>query len=154
MKDKYFILFLDIDGVLNSIQSVDYIHLAGGDIRYDLCPIAVTNLQILVDRYPIKIVISSDWRRNNEINYLRELLYNQGLRANVIDYTPVCVGARGYEIDKWIKDIIDYIILDDCSDMVMYKEHPGFIFVDDTVGFDRHAMYKVEKFIKGRLNEN
>ena len=115
MNDR--ILFLDIDGVLNSKIFYKYIYKPeDGGSRFDsYCVVLVKRL---VEEFSLKIVISSTWR-NGVVNKLMKELTEHRL----IDYlhedwhTPVLRSAsRGEEIKLWLDnhpEVHNYIILDD-----------------------------------------
>ena len=109
------IIFLDVDGVLNSLQDGSFVRLRT-DSHLKL-------LKQIVDVTGAKIVLSSSWRigptkaRNNLLKRLEEY----GLQ--IMDSTPVLSGAssRGDEIRQWLNEskyeIESFVILDDEDDM-------------------------------------
>ena len=75
------VLFLDIDGVMNSQASAIYWNRKGLDNggfskRHGaFCPIAVSNLTYLLEEVPdLKIVVSSTWRLGETTESMREIL--------------------------------------------------------------------------------
>lgn len=109
------ILFLDIDGVLNSEQ---YIHKVGDAWTGDQIDIeAVNRLNKITEVTKASIVISSSWRIGTTLEQLQELLKTNGVKANIIGTTKVLNTDRSIEIWDWIDDnkaIVDnYVILDD-----------------------------------------
>lgn len=133
------VIFLDVDGVLNSeddllnIQNEDMIN-PGREI-FDR-PLAL--LKSLVDATNAKIVISSSWRVGcakcgRESFYGKELY--ETLKQRLADYnmaaidvTPVInkpMVKRGDEIRKWLNsteyEIESFVILDDEADMCEYN---------------------------------
>jgi histidinol phosphatase-like enzyme len=57
------VIFLDFDGVLNSIQDSIFYSRTKGDYGFKFSPLACSNIQWLLEQDPsIKIVISSTWR--------------------------------------------------------------------------------------------
>ena len=109
------IIFLDVDGVLNSLQDGNSVRLRT-DSHLKL-------LKQIVDATGAKIVLSSSWRightkaRNNLLKRLEEY----GLQ--IMDSTPVLSGAssRGDEIRQWLNEskyeIESFVILDNEDDM-------------------------------------
>ena len=117
------IIFLDIDGVLNSqlfyesprfkkeeqakkcqdpsIERVDW------EI-YDIDPKAMGFLNDLIDKTGAHVVISSTWRNGRETKDLQELFEKAGLKGEIIGKTPICGYGyvRGNEILQWIKNNI------------------------------------------------
>lgn len=176
-KDKF--LFLDIDGVLNSITfskeskqlklqvknkeefaSIPYYAL-------DFDPKAVAYLNDIVETCNFKVVLSSTWRYSHTIEYMNELLKFVGCTFELIDYTPDMMfrnqndgyyGSvpRGVEIKFWLDKNVDtpyefcnYVILDDDSDM-LYNQRDNFYNTDNWFGLHEKIAYQ----IKRRFNKN
>lgn len=123
------ILFLDIDGVLNSEQ---YAHKVGDEWdNNQIDPIAVARLNIITEITGASIVVSSSWRIGETLLSIQQLLKSFNIKANVVGLTKYLHSDRAEEIWDWITDnksIIDnYVILDDdrleakrdCSDPVL-----------------------------------
>jgi len=112
------IVFLDIDGVLNSEQLMTKM---GSDLWGDgsvLDPIAIERLNHLTDVTGAKIVISSSWRIAYEWDELVSILKNSGIKAEVLDKTPrFPYDDRADEIWSWLNNaqesVETYVILDD-----------------------------------------
>lgn len=136
------ILFLDIDGVLNSHQSADYFHRVRGEWNpyEEFCPISVGNLCTILEEVPdLKIIMSSTWRIGiPNLEKLKEIfdalptsIESSLIKSRLIDKTPVHRDSpRGLEIQEWVdvnKDKLtkDFrmVILDDDSDMAHLKPH-------------------------------
>src|SRR5579875_2015565 len=121
------VIFLDFDGVLNSLQFVNYYRRYNGrypDIQKQFCKVACANLQLLLDEIPdAKIVVSSRWRIRKDPQDLKSLLHSMaGVDpARVIDRTTNFGGRpRGHEIADWLEkhsEVKSFVILDDDSDM-------------------------------------
>ncbi len=124
------ILFLDVDGVLNSgaffssgrrVKSHDY------DPRNQIDPEAVKLLSEIIEATGAKIVISSVWRYNHKPGEMQRLLASFGCRCQVVGSTPRSTEshARGKEIDAWLSEggysrrdpVETFVILDDDADM-------------------------------------
>ena len=120
------VVFLDIDGVLNSKNFID----AGGCTKKTKFPSyvsmfidchAVALLKEIVDKTGAKIVISSSWRvdpkRTPEwfVDLFNTLC---GVTFDIIGKTPVLGDFRGDEIKAWLKsvDVDNFVILDDDAD--------------------------------------
>jgi len=157
------VLFLDIDGVLNSHQSIHmYFRKSGGQgVRCDehhFCPIAVSNLLTLFEEIPdLKIVVSSTWRRFSSREELEEMFRMHGVDpAAFIGITPYHPGAhRGLEIQDWLDiakqngmNIEKFAIVDDDSDMAHFRESGDFFKTDGRMGL----MYDVTRRIIDHLN--
>lgn len=131
------ILFLDFDGVLNSISSA---LVWNGYDTFD--PKCVGLVQRLVTQTKAKIVVSSSWR----IGRTRDELLNDIAKAggtallpSIIGVTPLLNGdrGRGDEIASWLdinsKFLIStYVIVDDDSDML---SHQPFVKTSHAHGF-------------------
>lgn len=125
------VIFLDVDGVLNSEK--DLLNAKGDSEIFDR-PLKL--LKHLVDSTKAKIVISSTWRigctRSGRTSFYGEELYKTlekrlaDYQLEIFDITPVIVKPnikRGDEIREWLKEaknkyqIESFVILDDESDM-------------------------------------
>ncbi len=143
------IIFLDVDGVLNSNVLWDehkrLYELTGNqrkfpedDIDHDACVL----LKLIVSKTNAKVVISSTWR----FNYYDFLV--QHLKKYDIDVIgktgrgcSECV--RGNAILTWLKDnkelvgdywvYKNYVILDDDSDM-LYWQKDNFVHINNDTG--------------------
>lgn len=131
------IIFLDYDGVVNTIQWRHYDRNPNhprGEFRADFAMPEdgfVNNFQAICwlnETYlkrPFDIVVTSTWRKAN--NY-KQCLYNGGLhkKIKIIGKTPWLNTYRGKEIQKWIKEHNfkgKFVILDDDADMGKLKNH-------------------------------
>jgi len=141
------IIFLDIDGVLNSNDYFDKQkeNSKAANICFDMIDLeAVKRLQHIVDTTGAKIVLSSTWRFNY-FDKLKAFFRENGFTFEIIDRTgrgcSDCV--RGNEIRKWLKDNVkqggpevekvNYCILDDDSDMLLWQED-YFVHTDNKHG--------------------
>lgn len=148
------ILFLDIDGVLNSMDneySRLYLWKLGleksrdeyGDLFDERC---VRWLKYIIDKTGCKIVISSTWRKSGLLA-MQDMWKYRKLPGEVIDITPLTVDSklftkyyseiadRGYEIQQWLEENDEYIycIVDDEYDML---EHQNFVQTNKKFGLD------------------
>ena len=130
IKTNYPVIFLDFDGVLNSIQS--RIRNPSGWNQLD--PVLVGRVNRIIEATGASVVVSSTWRlsyRNDAegaVVRLGRILRENGFVGEVIDVTPHYNGggrfrsrmSRGLEIQFWMdKKGFDgpFVILDDDSDM-------------------------------------
>lgn len=134
------IIFLDIDGILNTYRTMSTMkevktrrfgQLVGFNQFDKDC---VARINKITDETGAKIVISSSWRtgcvRNDTVDLLFNHLKKQGVTGEIIDVTPLdkeCGyineeypdGSRGYrafEIQAWLNkrdDVESFVILDD-----------------------------------------
>lgn len=161
MTEQRRIIFLDIDGVMNSIYSQrglysdDLIETECGDLSKN----AVKNLNTLIDETGADLVLSSTWRLFGDDVF--GILNNAGIKGNFIDRTPKISSAhslRGNEIYAWMKDNAaalgceyyqyhDYVILDDDSDM-LYWQRDNFINVDPYSGFTERDAFRAKQIFR------
>lgn len=122
------ILFLDLDGVLNSRRTC----MAFGDFPHGLDPLAVAKFDpvglALVRHFcratGARVVLSSSWRI---LHPWREV--GEALQLPIIDATPRLAGPRGQEIAAWLAahpEVEQWAILDDDGDMLP-EQLPRFV---------------------------
>ncbi len=125
------VIFLDIDGVLNTTQTFRDIHqefVETGKRRIEIDLNRLSLLKEIVDKTGAVIVLSSSWRNlgkmsngnyiplNEKMTSFIRLLEAYGL--SIYDITPRDPrGIRQNEIDKWLEDkeVEQFIVLDDDS---------------------------------------
>lgn len=133
------ILFLDVDGVLNSRDWAER-HGLGWNHRFD--PQALQQLERVIATTGAYIVVSSSWRifgwRSKVIDAFADGGMSRELRQRCIDATPSLPNQldgshpRGREIDAWLKDSLPtferrlgsleaFAIVDDADDMCEHK---------------------------------
>jgi hypothetical protein len=152
------IIFLDIDGVLNSKEFYgDNIDNYNAEIDFPDCDIdqnAVNTLKEIVLKTNAKVVISSTWR-HNYYAFLVARLGKEGIE--VISKTGKndcsdCV--RGNLIAKWLNDngynrnFDRYVILDDDRDMLLCQKN-NFIHIDSKFGLDSCYVDSIVKILNG-----
>lgn len=151
------IIFLDFDGVLNSIGTKDRIqhpvfnHRVRGidDFRVKL----VSDLAI---EKSADIVVSSTWREFYEFNNLVALLKSRGMEANVIGRTPIAHEEifdnrkmridRGDEIAAWMKingQPRFFLVLDDIRTQFVHNQ----VQTSDGTGFFKGLLKKSRKIL-------
>ncbi len=114
------VIFLDVDGVLNSRQDGNSIKLRT-DSHLRL-------LREIVKATDAKIVLSSSWRvgPSKAIRNLNNRLAEYGLE--IMDSTPLLPGSscRDDEIRQWLSDngqsVENFVILDDDADMLEFTD--------------------------------
>lgn len=125
------IVFLDIDGVLNSgpfireqAETVGLWDAADIDVR------KMALLNQILERTGAKVVISSSWRKIYPNDVLEQMLRKRGFAGEIVGHTDELWRTpegkplfRGHEIDAWLNDdapepVEAFVILDDDSDMV------------------------------------
>lgn len=125
------VLFLDIDGVLNSRRTCEAFdgfphcyepaHMA----RFD--HVAIALIRRLCDKTGASIVLSSSWRHDPcKDTKIVAVKHATGLDLPIIDCTPDCNGPRGLEINAWLsahQEVTSYAIVDDNDDMLTEQKH-------------------------------
>lgn len=117
------VIFLDIDGVLNSHHW--YLVNQQPDTDLPIDPRAAFNLKFIAEKVDVKIVISSARRLQFTVDQFNEMFRNLGLAADlVIGATPTTASfealvPRIAEIDMWREEHKipwkNCAIIDDCS---------------------------------------
>jgi len=125
------IIFLDVDGVLNSIKKLKEMYYknkrpySGFDYPFD--EECLNNLKRLVLETNAYLVITSTWRKfENGKDILLRKLKDYDLDKRVIGYTDVLNKSRGDEIKEYLKTLdnsINFIILDDDTDFLGLENH-------------------------------
>lgn len=114
------VLFLDIDGVLNSTRTAvafdGFPHSFEQMDKFDAAALAL--LRKLCEQ-GVMVVLSSSWR----IQYTAEEV-SKALKVPVLDVTPTGGRNRGSEIEAWLdenKACDTWAIVDDNSDMLPWQ---------------------------------
>ena len=148
------ILFLDIDGVLNTKWGYTHMdrNIPKDKYGYAFDPKAVANLKRILDETGADIVVLSSWKCFG-LSELEEMWQERGLPGRVIDITPNSVSdemlltanldeiemthIRGEEIKEWLytkgKGVSDYAIIDD-MDNFLPEQQPHYVRTDPDVG--------------------
>lgn len=122
------ILFLDIDGVLNSQRSA----YAFGGFPFDVDKhrnrfdeVAIALVRNICTAAGAQIVLSSSWRTDKDWQRI-----GRSLNLPIVDRTPYLhPGPRGVEIAAWLAEhpeVECYAILDDDGDM-LDEQRPFFV---------------------------
>ena len=155
------ILFLDIDGVLNSMEYSKQVvrrSLIADESSID--PKAVALLQTLLeDISDLRIIISSSWRNFHSLESLKTILSSYGLDSSkILGITPNLGTIRGEEIKSWINTqslksdfpVHQFVILDDDSDMGALMPH--LIRTSHQVGLTSEDLTTIKDFFTKNPN--
>lgn len=140
------IVFLDIDGVLNSRSFFE--RRRSGDVHLDTSAIEILNR--LSD--DVDFVVSSTWRADG-VESVQKRLDEAGFTGKLVDRTPYCkCRVRGVEVKQWLSDnrtygFDRYAIIDDDSDFLIGQQ-PHFFHVDNYHGLTPNTIHKIRKFLK------
>lgn len=148
------VLFLDIDGVLNT--GWWYTQMNGNSPKdkygYAFDPHSVANLKKILDETGADIVISSSWKSFG-FSELEDMWQDRGLPGKLIGITPNSVSdemllnadldhmelfsIRGMEIKEWLikngKHVSHYVIIDD-MDNFLPEQKSHFVQTNPEVG--------------------
>jgi len=148
------ILYLDIDGILNSVQDMhnkSWIQAVDYTNWKPECVQLIDRLCLLTD---CKIVISSSWRIviYKTIEEWNEAFRQAGaIHIKVIGITPRSSnGFRGREINMWMAEnnfIGPYVILDDDTD---FFPNQFRVWVDSYLGLQYEHIEKAIKILEGQ----
>ena len=126
------VIFLDVDGVLNSELSREQERNNFDNwMEHEVSEMHVNNLKKIVDATGAQIVLSSSWRFDHPKATGRDFIadplmkiLDRKLKAvglDIIDVTPDLRGKiRGVEIQDWLdrhSEVEKFVILDDDTDM-------------------------------------
>lgn len=145
------IIFLDIDGVLNSDE---FFKKRGQNEKVnklphpldEFDPDCVERLNKIVEETKAKIVISSDWRFTLGIeNIFKEI----GFKYKIYGKTPYRFGLRHEEIHEWLDNhkVDNYVILDDISFQNFKNEGEKFIQTDSQYGLTEEIKQKIINYL-------
>jgi hypothetical protein len=144
------VLFLDIDGVLNSMRSCEaykgFPH--GFDAKnmamFDHTAIAL--IRRLCNETDASIVLSSSWRILHSVHECAN-----GLDLPIFDRTPSLGTKRGQEIKAWLDahpGVATYAIVDDDSDMLT-EQRRYFVKTDIYEGLTFRNYRELVGILKG-----
>ena len=166
------VIFLDIDGVLNTERQHDRCVEAGlayvDNFGYAFDPKAVANLKRIVDETGADIVISSSWKFWG-LSTMQKLWASRELPGKIIDVTPNNVSdemllsvdldlmdlpaGKGSEIKEWLstagQDVTDYAILDDLPDMLP-EQQSHFVQIDPRIGITEDDADRIITILTGK----
>ena len=156
------IIFLDIDGVINSGENMKRNHMLRrtcDDMRFD--PNCMNALRRIVRETGAGLVLASTWRHPDidsgstlHISNLHQRLCDYGI--SVFDTTGAECESRGHEIDEWLSDHPDaeqYVILEDANDFYSYNRETHLkhlVLVDEIIGLTEQDADKAIGILCGR----
>jgi len=148
------LIFLDIDGVLNSnnwFKHCDEV-LGKGQLTNNFCPEAIEELNHIVKTTEAKVVITSTWRVLQSKKELQKHFKEEGLNCEIIDTTPVLKTERGIEIQTWLDQtkltIEAFVIIDDINDMPSLEE--DLVLIDSNTGLTKDYRNLIKEKLKKR----
>ena len=152
------VLFVDIDGVLNSRS---YVQRAGWEpplgTERDLQiidPEAVALLNLVVEATGAHLVITSSWRATYEVDVLRSMLEQRGFSGRILGVTPELVGRqRSKEIARWLaeceREVVESFAIVDDEDDAGADHPPRFVQTTFDEGLTRTHALRLIALLKG-----
>ena len=160
------VIFLDVDGVLNTGRYRKLLKkregISSDDAQFIFDIIAMRNLKNLAFKHDAKIVVSSTWRyeKDDEDDMYWKVLMGT-LKAyqsddKVIGVTPdlretyntIC--CRSHEIKAWLDEcdiqVDNYVILDDDANL-FHEEDSHLVLTDEYSGFDKNSFELADKIL-------
>ena len=144
------VLFLDIDGVLNSNEMFERVAARGAQLPLGYAQIdrqAALKVRNLVERTDATVVLSSTWRFGWPTPKIA-----QWIGVQIYGVTPILKsgGGRGREITRWLDRVapVFYAIIDDDADAGSGNED-HFVRIDPRVGLTDENCLAVEKILMG-----
>lgn len=118
------VIFLDVDGVLNDAYTKRLTKAGFTFVDKD----KILLLKHIVDKTGAKVVLSSDWRYDENDPDLDELQIELSkFGIFIFDFTPIHTSNyRGSEIQEWLynhPNVLNFVILDDRNDMEPNMEY-------------------------------
>ncbi|MDZ4758784.1 MAG: HAD domain-containing protein [Bacteroidota bacterium] len=145
------VIFLDIDGVLNSMDHLDSLmkikpykkkleqfdeitHEKFGE-KFDFR--CCNWLEYIIGATKAKIVISSSWKEIGIVG-LKEMWIKRALPGEILDITKELKSSRGQEIDNWVieNNPSSYVIIDDTADFFLHQ-NKNLILTNSKFGLTR-----------------
>jgi len=156
------VIFLDIDGVLNSEASMRDLGIRNR-FNDNPHPMHIKWLNKIIEETGAKVVISSTWRTSGNSLMFNRFLNLLGFKGDVIDKTPDLDTYRGTEIKSWLLSHADkikkykhsqwysnkepvesFVILDDNNDMLELSA-TNLVLIDGGDGLqEEHARKAIE----------
>ena len=148
------IVFLDVDGVLNSHNKLEEVYYKTGKphsgINYPFDEKCLKNLKTLVEETNSKIVITSTWReKEDHMKVLLNVLKEYDLDKTVIGYTPILYKTREEEIIEYLNSLninVNYVIIDNVRDMKTLNNN--LVVTSVKTGFTKENLKTAIKILK------
>ena len=148
------VIFLDIDGVLNTkwwYTQMDR-NTPRDKYGYVFDPNAVNNLAKIINETGADIVVSSSWKFMG-LTQMQNMWEERGLPGKILDTTPNTVSdeflldvnlehmeltpIRGMEVQEWLntkgENVSHYVILDD-MDNILPEQQSNFVQTNPEIG--------------------
>ena len=154
------VIFLDIDGVLNTRNHLRHQKMESGfTSNKNWCPVACKHIVLLCDYYDARVVISSSWRHEYNLEQIGEFFSSNDIPADyLVGRTPSNAPqpggenyCRGHEVLHWINnhpgELSDYVIIDDAAGF-LEEQQPHLVRVNPEAGFsDKKAVKRASDIL-------
>lgn len=164
------LLFLDIDGVLNSnvyMSSDEYLTECnslgvtpiGREVmdkahHLHIDPSAIQILNVLVERSEVKVILSSTWRLKYSLEEMNLMFQKRGATFQITGVTPARMSwrPRGMDIAEYLSSLRKdgevpeaFVILDDIDEFSLWK--PYFVHISDDTGLTQEDVVSAFKIL-------
>lgn len=130
------VLFLDVDGVLNSSRD-EHETLNNASMQY---------LRSVIDQTNCKIVVSSNWRFDPKLMALLfSTEYLKPSDAYPGNFRTSQLNHRGLEIQQWLlnhPDVTDWCIVDDTLDFLPYQRQK-LVLTNRSYGLGQYHTFQI-----------
>jgi hypothetical protein len=154
------LVFLDIDGVLNTLRNYDW----GSGPTCLISPHLVKRLNRIVQLPGIEVVISSSWRYQilhgaTTVRGFQHMLRSHGLDCHIHGHTagdhdcPI----RGRQIAKYLEDVkpLSYVIIDDDTSEYLDAVHgERVVFTDPATGLSDMDITRAQSVLGKVLDDS
>jgi hypothetical protein len=162
LRQDQFIVFLDIDGVLNSQDFFNNRRKDGDVPELDIDEKSIKWLNDFVSDRGL-VVISSTWKLSFNLKQFKDIFGRVGFTGEIIGTTPNIKSLYGKnnrvdEIKKWLVDNMSeqkfdrYVIFDDNYLAFMNKHIENYFEVDNYFGISPNVFLKAKHFLKKKLD--
>lgn len=138
------IVFLDIDGVLNS--SLSLYSGCSNNNKWSIDKNIISAYKKFSEKHNLKTVIISNWREKVQNNQeMEKIIFDDcGVNLNIHGLTPVLNKKRGFEVEYYINnnDIKNYVIIDDQANF-LDNQLDRFIKTDIALGMTIYDLKKI-----------
>ena len=163
------LIFLDIDGVLVTLNTIKNKNFVDEEGRYIFDENAQNILEDIIKGTNAKIVITSSWKKN-DLEYIKHVFHKRNFKfvdsiigeiGTVYKYLTeegrqILSLTRGNEIQTWLEfyfgydfnEKIKYVIIDDDSDM-LYSQRNNFVQTTFETGLTQELGKKAMQILNG-----
>lgn len=141
------IIFLDIDGVLNNLNSMKKgVHLL---------PHKALMINSLLEEFDARIVISSAWRGMPSLDLVLSMVGLKRVMHDMMGVTPHLREGRGAEIATYLEDFPGegYVIIDDIVSDMLPEQEPYIVHTDTLLGITKKDIAKAREIMRRQYDD-